>query len=227
MLQRPVESPDHQALVAIDAHPVQADQIRCRRGRPVVRCITERVSGVLALPRTGILLPGLDRRPCVSDSAALQPRDVRDFPRSVCRAMRRQDPGGPRIDSPPQLPEERSSRARVEPVQRLVEQQHVGPPDQRPCQQHAAPLAIGQAQESTSGESSRVRRRPAPNRPHGDRGHRCDRVECRCRRVRCRRPPGPRDPTRSAGTCPGAPGRDTRCGRVPRGAGRDDSRPSR
>ena len=67
--------------------------------------------------------------------------------------MRRQDPGGPRIDSPPQLPQERASRARVEPVQCLVEQQHIGPPDQRPCQQHSAALAIGQAQESTRSES--------------------------------------------------------------------------
>ena len=99
------------------------------------------------------LLPWLDRRPCVNDSPALQPRDVRDFPRRISRTMRRQDPGGPCIDSPPQLPEKRASRSRVEPVQRLVEQQHIGPPDQRPRQQHAAPLAIGKAQESTRSES--------------------------------------------------------------------------
>jgi hypothetical protein len=99
--------------------------------------------------------------------AALDVRDVGHAMRSLRHAVGAEHPRKSTGLRAAQCAREGATGSIIETVQGFVEQQHVGPHDQRPRQQHPAALAVRQLQKPSSRETEQtdVRKRAAYGTP--------------------------------------------------------------
>ncbi len=72
--------------------------------------------------------------------------------RNVAATVTAQYPGRVGLGGMAQHAHECAARGGIEPIQRFIEQKHVGPSNQRPCQQHTTTLAVGKREKAARRE---------------------------------------------------------------------------